>query len=109
MDEKICVFFNKLTKYSPLFYMIMVAILVGVETKFFNQEILTGNIIEILIILNLIPLTSFAITKARRRSTTNEVSLVCPDCNGKMKPTGKWECIKCGGIFEHGKKGSDAL
>ena len=104
MSEVIRNLFDKLTTYSPIFYVIMIVVLVGTATNFFNQKILTEHIIEVLIILNLIPLTSFAVTKATGRNTKTEASLVCPDCNGKMKPSGSWKCSKCNGIFKHGKK-----
>ena len=99
-------FFDKLTRYTPIFYVIMLVITVGAAVNFFNQEILTDNILGILIVLNLIPLTSFAITKATGRNTKIEVSLVCPDCNGKMKASGSWKCSNCNGVFRHGKKGN---
>ena len=106
MSEIIRNFFDTLTKYSPIFYLTMTVITVGAAIDFFNQKYLTDYILEILIILNLIPLTSFAITKATGRNTKTEVSLVCPECNGKMKPSGSWKCSTCNGIFKHGKKGN---
>ena len=64
MSEIIRNFFDTLTKYSPIFYFNYVVITMGAAINFFNQKYLTDHILEILIILNLIPLTSFAITKA---------------------------------------------
>ena len=104
MNEIIRNSFDKLTKYSPIFYIIMLVIIVGATVNFFNQKILTDHILEILIILNLVPLTSFAITKITGRGTKTEASLVCPECNGKMKPSGTWKCSNCNGTFRHGKK-----
>ena len=104
MNEIIGNFFDKLTKYSPIFYIIMLVVVVGSTVNFFNQKILTDHILEILIVLNLIPLTSFAITKATGRGMKTEVSLVCPECNGKMKSSGTWKCSDCSGTFRHGKK-----
>lgn len=84
----------------------MIIVLVGVATDFFNQKFLTDNVIEIVILLNLIPLTSFAITKATGGKIKNEPALECPDCGDKMKPLGNWKCNSCGGVFKHGKKGN---
>ena len=68
--------------------MIMLVILIDVATNFFNHQILTDNIVQILIVLNLIPLTSFMATKASGRDTKTIASLVCPECNAKIKSTG---------------------
>ena len=106
MNQKIKVLFDKLTHYSPIFYVVMIVMLIGVATNFFNQKFLTDNIIEIVILLNLIPLTSFAITKATGGKLKNDPALECPDCSEKMKPLGNWKCSNCDGIFKHGKKGN---
>ena len=82
----------------------MLVILTGVITNFFNHQILTDNIVQILIVLNSIPLTSFIIAKASGRDTKTKASLVCPECNGKMKSIGNWRCTGCEGTFKQGKK-----
>ena len=104
MYEKIADVFDKLTNYSPVFYVLMIFVLVGVTVDFFNNEYLNEYVIEILITLNIIPLTSFAIMKATGRKIKPEPSLVCPKCYGKMKTDGDWKCLDCEGEFKHGKK-----
>ena len=103
MHEKIANFFDKLTKYSFIFYVIMFAVLIGIAANFFNNEILNQYVIHILIVLNLIPLTSFTITKLTGRKNKSNPVLVCPNCNGRMKTDGNWKCLDCAGVFKQGK------
>jgi len=103
-ESRIAKIFTKLTDYSPIFYIAMLVILIGVSVNFFNNEIMNTYVLEILILLNTIPLTSFVYMKLAGKSIRSNPSLVCPDCSGKMKTKGNWECMSCGGIFKHGKK-----
>ena len=103
MRQKTLELFNKLTNYSPFFYLSMIIILIGIQANFFNQEFLSNNIIQILILLNMIPLTSFAVTKITKKNIIEPI-LACHDCGEKMKPMGNWKCFNCDATFKHGKK-----
>lgn len=84
----------------------MFIFLVGVQIDFFNSKYLTGYIIEIMIILNAIPLTSFILSKISKGKNVMQPSSVCPECSGKMISQGSRTCVDCGGIFKQGKKGT---
>ena len=103
MYEKIANLLDKLTKHSYIFYVIMFVVLVGISANFFNNEILNQYVIHILIVLNLIPLTSFTITKLTGRKNKSNPGLICPACDGMMKTNGDWKCLNCNSVFKYGK------
>ena len=106
MRELITDLFDRLAKHAAFFYISMLVVLIGVQADFFNNKYLSDNIIEIMIVLNAIPLASFFVSKISKRKEAKEPSTICPVCNEKMITQGSWKCTGCDGTFKHGKKGN---
>lgn len=99
--KKIIICFEFLESVSPIFYFLVLIILLGIRLELITT---TTQIIDFIITVNLIPLGSFILKKLRGKDNNLKPHIPCMKCSAKIESTGKWECKnivdgkKCGWI-----------
>ena len=95
---------QKASRYSPLFYGIMLVLLIIIQVDLFKDGIVNDWAINAIIILVAIPLGAFFIEKIpNKNKQIPQPFSFCPDCSSKMEALGGWKCIKCKGVFKKPK------
>ena len=87
---------HKISKHSPIFYVIVIILLIVFQLDIFKENVPKEYIINGIIVISMFALASNAIDKAIRKKDEPKPYLFCPECNdAKMRPTGKWICEEC--------------
>jgi len=87
---------HRISRHSPIFYVIVIILLIIFQLDIFKENVPTEYIINGIIVISMFALASNAIDKAIRKKDDPKPYLFCPECpNAKMRPTGKWICEKC--------------
>lgn len=107
MNAEFIGLYQKAIKFSPLFYGIMLVLLIIIQADLFKDGVVNDWAINAIIILVAIPLGSFFVDKIiNRNKQTPKPFTFCPDCNGRMEVLGGWQCTKCRGKFKKPKSSS---
>ena len=93
-------------RYSPFYYVMIMASLLFLQLDIFKENIPTGFIINGIIVIVIFTLSTNIVDKIiKKKNLDSRPYLFCPQCiNAKMRTTGKWECEECHKMFSDPKK-----
>ncbi len=90
--NKINEIIEKAENYSWVYYIIILIVLGSIRLNILNGQ---ENIIDLILIITVIALTSQAVGKIRNINR-NLPRLQCLKCKNDIYPVGEWACKKCG-------------
>jgi len=104
--QKIRDFVHKISKYSSIFYIVVVVSLVIFQFDIFKETFPKEYIIDGIIVIATFTIGSIAVDKIISRNIKDpKPFLYCPECeDAKMRTTGKWICEKCEKVFGEPRK-----
>ena len=89
-------FIHKISKYSMVFYVIVIISLIIFQLDIFKENFPKSYIINGIIVIAMLALGTNAMDKMMRKKADHKPFLYCPECpDAKMRPTGKWVCEQC--------------
>ena len=98
--------FRKASEYSYIFYIIVLASLLMIQFDLFKDTLPKDYIVNFIVVI-----ASFALgvnfldrIMHRKDPKSKKPYLVCPECEGTMKTSGKWVCENCHKEFGEPKK-----
>ena len=99
-------FVDWVSKYSLAYYVIITVGLFVVQFDIFNEKIPRGYLINGMIVIASITITSNISDKVLKRSRKDpKPFLYCPECgDAKMTTSGTWECGRCHKTFGEPKR-----
>ena len=97
---------RKASNYSYIFYIIVLVSLILVQLDLFKETVPKDYIVNFIIVI-----ASFALSvnfldriMHRKDRESKKPYLICPECDGEMKTSGKWICENCHKEFGEPKK-----
>ena len=87
--EKIRTSFELAEKYSWIFYLIILVLLVPFRLGFIEAK---EQIIDVIISISLISIAAQCVNKIRHRNNESKPYIICLKCNSKIESTGIWKC-----------------
>ena len=95
MKQRVRDFIHKLSKYSPVFYIVVILSLITFQLDIFKDNVPKEYIIDSIIVISVFALGSIAVDKLLSKKDPKPF-IYCPECDdAKMRPTGMWVCENC--------------
>ena len=100
---------NKLNKFTLVYQLVLVIILISIQLNIFNENIPIEYIIDFFIVIFAYPILTNVVNKILKRDKQDaKPFLYCPECSdAKMRTSGAWICEKCGKTFSKPKKDNE--
>jgi len=87
---------HKISKYSLIFYVIVIVLLIIFQLDVFKENVPKSYIINGIIVISIFALGTNMADKAIKKKNDPKPFLFCPECpDAKMRATGKWICENC--------------
>ena len=95
-ERKTCEIIHKISKRSPIFYLIVIILLTIFQFDVFKDNVPKEYIIDGVLVVSIFALVTNAVDRAIKKKDASKPYLYCPECpDAKMRTTGKWTCEKC--------------
>ena len=95
-ERQMCEIIHKISKHSPIFYVIVIILLIVLQFDVFKDNVPKEYTINGVLVISMFAWGTNAIDRAIKKKDTPKPYLYCPECpNAKMKTTGKWVCEEC--------------
>ena len=87
--EKIRSAFTLAEKYSWIFYLIILVLLIPFRLGWIEAQ---ENVIDFIIAISLISIAAQAVNRLRNRENESKPYILCQKCKGMIDSTGIWKC-----------------
>ena len=100
-------FVNRISKYSPVYYTIVIIILSLSQLDIFKENVPIEFVVNLVIGTSAFVIATNALDKVLRKNKQDpKPFLYCPECDdAKMRTVGKWICENCGKEFGKPRRG----
>lgn len=89
LKEKIRSAFTLAERYSWIFYVIILALLIPFRLGWIEAQ---ETIIDFIIAISLISITAQAVNRLRKKENESSPYIRCQKCQGMIESTGTWTC-----------------